>query len=108
MNKPNRIDTATIEFVDEVSDNDASEIRRYIDLLQDDGKLAPPVLPEGVTVEEYVFDDYSGCFDARLSDGRTLGTMGADGVTDEWQESDERNSGKYPTTTEDVGHQTWV
>lgn len=108
MTNPKRIDTSTIKFVDEDNhhgpdEHTRSEIRQYIDLLQDDGKLEAP---ERVVVE-YIFCAYGGVLDAVLENGAHLSAMGAGSVTDEWCYSDDRVAGNFPKTTEFVGFQAW-
>ena len=108
-NTTGKIDTSKIQFVDEDNEHgpsahERSEIRRYIDLLQTDGKLAAPM---NRVVTEYVFCAYGGVLDAVLDDGTHLSTMGACGIVDEWCYSDDRLEGNYPKTTDGVGFQAW-
>jgi hypothetical protein len=102
----NRINTAVIQFIDEefVTEHEKSEVRRYIDLLQDDGKLAPPTGVGG----EYVFDTHGGALVATLENGTRVSTIGCKGVPRAWIHSDERyEHDNWPKTTEGVGVQVW-
>jgi hypothetical protein len=105
MNQSNRIDTSKIIFVDQerFSDFELSEARRYIDLLQADGKLQAPLAP----VKEYVFCMHGGCLDAEMDDGSKLYAMGAGSISDEWCWSEDREKGIFPANTDGIARQQW-